>query len=156
MAPIAATVAVHVDLRYRGQEHAVTVAAPDLADAARVAEDFAALHRRLYGFILDDGEVELVGVRVTALGPAPPRSLPAPPAVGSGRPSPGGVRRTYFERGGWQMAQVYAEGALAPGHECTGPALVDGATSTVSVPPGWHLRVGRMAELHLLAGEGGT
>ncbi len=151
----AVTASLQADLRYRGQEHAVTVAALDLADAEGVAGAFARAHARLYGFALEDAELELVAVRVAALGPAPARALPTPPPAASAAPAAAGRRRTYFGRGGWQEVPVYAQAALAPGHAFEGPALVDGATDTVSVPPLWRLRVGRAGELHITAGEGG-
>jgi N-methylhydantoinase A len=147
VAPEAVRITYQADLRYQGQEHAVTVTVSDLGDADLVAESFAEGHRRLYGFVLAD-PLELVAVRVAALGPAPDRSLPRQQAV-PGRAVASGARETYFEASGWIRVPVYHLAALSAGQSLTGPALVEGDTTTVSVPPGWHLDAGERGELQL-------
>lgn len=141
-------VALQLDLRYRGQEHAVTVAAPDPADGAAVAAAFGAAHARLYGFSLADAALEMVAVRASAVGPAPDRTLPIL-AEQEGEALPTGRRRAYFEALGWSEVALYARAGLLAGATLAGPALIEEDTTTVSLPPQWRLRVGRYGELHL-------
>jgi len=37
---------------------------------------------------------------------------------------------------------VYERATLCPGHEITGPAIIEGDESTVVVPPSWDVQVG--------------
>jgi len=55
-----------LDLRYRGQEHSVTVPVQAGAAADAVRKAFDAAHERAYTFRLDDAEAELVGLRVSS------------------------------------------------------------------------------------------
>ena len=72
-----------VDMRYAGQNYELAVPLHDgPISVAALAEDFAAVHRRLYGFAPDDEPVQLVTFRVEAIGIVPKatltRSIPAP------------------------------------------------------------------------------
>jgi N-methylhydantoinase A/oxoprolinase/acetone carboxylase beta subunit len=64
------------ELRYRGQAHELSV---PVAPRATLAERFHARHRERYGFDDPDGEVEVVSVRVTTVGPGPELALPRVP-----------------------------------------------------------------------------
>jgi N-methylhydantoinase A len=65
-----------------------------------------------------------------------------------------GARETYFEATGWTRVPVYVLEHLAPGHGLSGPALVDGDTTTISVPPGWRLDAGALGECQLTREDG--
>ena len=72
------THALHIDLRYEGQEHAVAVGAID-ADRATVAEivgAFHAAHARTYSYRLDDTPVEFRHLPPDLRGPDPGPCVP--------------------------------------------------------------------------------
>ena len=64
-----------VDMRYAGQNYELSVPLPDGEigphSLAALAEGFAAVHRRLYGFAAEDEPVQLVTFRVEATGLVP-------------------------------------------------------------------------------------
>ena len=113
----AATEVVY-DCRFRGQSFELTVADPDA---------FAAAHEERYGFTEEDGEVEVVTVRVTARVEGPPVEL----AAAGGEP----------ERA--RRATVLGEeteilrGELPPGTRVEGPAVCALPEATLAVPEGW-------------------
>ncbi len=129
------------DLRYAGQFHEVEVEgfAGARVDADAWAALVAAFHDRhdtLYGYRLPGGEVELINVRLTAIG-ATPRPDPAPAPAGSADPAPAlkGRRDAWFG-GGYVQVPVYDGFALTPGNRVPGPAIVEQPTTTIVVTPG--------------------
>jgi len=97
----AASRAVHLDLRYVGQEHTLTIAVPGAdgrvrSSAAELCAIFEDAYGRTFGITIDE-EVELVCVRAVATEPLPrPGRAPATPP----RPPPGRspARRTSPSR----------------------------------------------------------
>ncbi len=76
-----------VDLRYAGQSHELALAVPSgtltSQAIAQLHEQFHAAHTRAYGYDAREDAVELVNVRLTALGVSPRPRLPALPQGGS-------------------------------------------------------------------------
>ena len=120
-------------MRYRGQEHTVSVAWPaGDATLAILLDAFAAAHEKAYTFRLDGVAVEMVAYAVAA-------TLPAfgMPAAERRPASPGEARaRTIWTEAGQERAAVYDRDALAPGCVLHGPALVEEATTTTLVLSG--------------------
>ncbi|MCX7362212.1 MAG: hydantoinase/oxoprolinase family protein [Alphaproteobacteria bacterium] len=118
-------------LRYRGQGGEVTVAWTD--DVAAVEAAFASAHRSLYGFTLD-AAVELVTLRVEAMGrmPPPPRPvLAAGAGVRSARSLP-----VHFASGTVDVP-LFERASFGAGDRFTGPAIVTQLDATTLVQPGW-------------------
>ena len=69
----AAEMIFSADMRYRGQSYEIEVALEPgwLDDGPRIAEAFHATHRRIYDFDDADGQVELVNLRLSAIGAGP-------------------------------------------------------------------------------------
>ena len=108
----------------------------------RLVETFHREHRRLYTYDLPSATVELVNLRVTAIGQLPQRARPT--ASTSGGDAAGarvGQRDVYFTRGGRTATPCYARGKLTAGMAFEGPALVDQEDATTLVAPGCHARV---------------
>jgi N-methylhydantoinase A len=83
--------------------------------------------------------VELVSVRAVGTGRTVRASLATdgPGHVAAGAPAPrAGTRRLRTERGddATTVVDVFDGAGLLPGHSVEGPALVDGADTTVWVP----------------------
>jgi N-methylhydantoinase A len=133
------------EMRYRGQGYEVLVPAGgpgDLGSAAglaALAARFHEAHERLYAHRLDGAAVELVALRLTALGRLVRPAVPTTPA---GEPTPPpeahkGRRRVYFgEAGGWVDCSIYERAALRAGNRLAGPAVVEQMDTTTVLLPG--------------------
>jgi N-methylhydantoinase A len=128
-----------IDLRYVGQEH--TVALPveitplTKDEAFTLRRRFDELHKLTYGYDAPDVEVEIVNLRLTALGHIQPPQL-VRLQEGSSRPpakAACGTRQVYFaERQEFSECPVYRRDALQAGNVLVGPALVE-EPATVTV-----------------------
>ena len=133
------------DLRYLHQGWEITVDVPAGGVTKQVLKDvetkFHELHKRLYTYNLPHQTVELVNLRVTALGSLPrPHSDPvADPSVSV--PDPISRRRIRLSRSqGFTEAPVYARQHLAPGVEISGPAIVEQSDTTTLLASGYFSR----------------
>jgi N-methylhydantoinase A len=137
-------VEVHVDVRYVGQEHTLTVPAPQendgLAAGAELTlrDSFAEAYSRTFGHTMDEA-VEIVTFRVSSSTALPKGAAPRPPAAAAGRPG---------ERPAWSFARaerctfaVVDRATLAPGEELRGPAIVHEPTATTYLDAGFVARV---------------
>jgi N-methylhydantoinase A len=134
------------DLRYEHQSFELTCplgAGPlTAARLEQLVATFHAEHRRLYSYDLPTAPVELVNLRVTALGTLPrgERSLPV---TGGGTRAGAitGHRPVYFRGAGYVSTPCYARGGLAPGMVLDGPAIIEQDDATPLVAPGFRARV---------------
>lgn len=134
------------DLRYEHQSFELTCPGGEgPLTAARVEELIATFHtehRRLYTYDLPGAPVELVTLRVTAVGTLPKRT---PPAVTAGSATLDGAlvetRPVYFRGAGFLPAPCYARSRLAPGLVFDGPAIVVQDDATPLIAPGFRARV---------------
>jgi N-methylhydantoinase A len=136
------------DLRYEHQSFELMV---DLGvDLAQIAERFHAEHRRLYSYDLPNARVELVNLRVTAIGRLPQRAAPATPATGGDAAEAViGERPVYVRSAGFVATPCYARARLAPGMTFEGPAIVEQEDATVFVAPGFRARIDPVANILL-------
>ena len=143
-----------VDARYRGQEYtiAVPVAGGGLGDDAvqRLQADFHRLHERTYGHASPGEGVEVVNLRVSAVGRLPEVQLPGVPDGGKD-PDPAAhvtVGTAIFDaHEGPLQTPIFRRDALRAGNEISGPAIVADRGATTVVPPGARCVVGRHGEL---------
>jgi 5-oxoprolinase (ATP-hydrolysing) len=125
-----------LDLRYRGSETALAIAAPpgqpEHADDWLTA--FAEEHRRRFGYTRPERAVEIVTVRLRAVAPSEsPASLSAGVGTFPGADEGRVLREAsvYFSGLGRLSTPVYRREDLAPGSEVKGPALILEDTGTV-------------------------
>lgn len=130
-APDTARIERAVDCRYVGQSFELAVEVGDSLDPDALAERFHAAHETAYGYRMNDA-VELVNLRVTA---TIERASADVTYTGEDDPRKA-TRRAVFEDGHHETP-VYAREALAPNRELDGPVVLEGAESTVVVPPSW-------------------
>ncbi|MBI2202971.1 MAG: hydantoinase/oxoprolinase family protein [Candidatus Rokubacteria bacterium] len=127
------------DMRYLGQNFELRVMEPAArGDVAALRRAFFAEHERVYGYFTEDEPVQIVNVRLTALGEPEPLALPPLPAAS--RPEPDdariGERSVWFdETGGFAPTPIYRRERLLAGHGIVGPAIVEQMDSTTVVLP---------------------
>ena len=121
----------YVDLRYKGQSFEITV-----PFGSNFVETFHREHERLYGYAHRSRPVELVNVRVRAVGETEKPEIKKA-EIFSERIPEGAlleVRKVYFE-GKWLDTPVYDREKLLPGNRINGTAIVVEYSSTTVIPP---------------------
>ncbi len=130
------------DMRYVGQEHAVTVAFPAQFEPGReivtIKTLFDAAHEKRYGFNGPTESAEIVSLHLSAIHELPKPTVQPIARVATGTlPEPASHRPVYFtEFGQMRSTAVYARDSLRAGHRFEGPALVEEHASTTVVFPG--------------------
>ncbi len=131
--PDAARLQRSLDMRYLGQQWDVTVEIGRPLDRGAARSAFEADHDRLFGHLQPGGIIEIVKLRLTAIGPVTP--MPRPVMTASASPIEPRARRPVWidEEHGWQETRVYAGSDCRPGHEFEGPAIIVEDTTTILV-----------------------
>jgi N-methylhydantoinase A len=130
-----------MDVRYAGQSHEIPVPVATLVpfgtDTIRqVAQDFDALHEKLYAHRRTSEPRHLVTVRLEVRVPRH-LGLPAPRLAPRGQAVVSRTRAVWFaDRDGALEAEIVRRGDLPVGHRLTGPAIVEEDQSNTVVPPG--------------------
>lgn len=130
-----------LDLRYQGEQFSVFVPVGNRVGGwlDRALDDFHEQHERLFGFKVPDEPVEVVNVRLQAIGRLQPL-----------RPQSGGHAATRTDRPPWPVSKrsvafgpfendrlstdVYLRDEIAPSMEIEGPAIVEQSDSTLMLP----------------------
>jgi N-methylhydantoinase A len=144
----------YLDVRYVGQSFDLRVPAPDDIDAAAldtVAARFHERHEARYGHAARGEPLELVTVRVRTRGVVDPPDIDPPTDAGTADDAVRETRTVRFD--GDRETPVYDRGELPTETELEGPAIVEGAESTVVVRPADFLTVERDGTLRLEVGR---
>ena len=126
------------DLRYLGQSSQLTVKLPDAPfDAVALHAGFERLYRETFGYVAEGEAVELVNLRLSAIGTATSRidftrvELDSRAMAGAQ-----GERLVSFARGEAAIAtRLLARAAVAQA-PVAGPAIIESYDTTIVVPPG--------------------
>ncbi len=151
----------YADMRYVGQEHAVTVELPrayfDRQDRDAIKREFDEVHLQRYGTSAPKELAELVSLRVTVIGTVrkpPPVHLEA----GGAEPPRAALRDrkpVYFrEQGGLVATPHYRRAKLLAGNRILGPALIEEYASTVVLAPGDAVGIDSLGNLDIAVGSG--
>lgn len=148
-----------MDLRYLGQHHEVTVAAPTgritATGLAEIAARFHAAHERLFLYSEPESPLESINVRLTGTGVIPKTPLASWPA--GGEDASAAIkerRRAYFgDAGGWINTPVYDGARLQAGDRFAGPAIVEEVTTTIVLFPRDSAQVDRLGNLVIEVGS---
>jgi N-methylhydantoinase A len=128
-----------VDARYRRQSYELGIPVPpdavDRVALAAIAEDFHQRHRQTYGHDNRAEPVQIVSLRVAAVGQIPPLMLRDVPAR-TGADAVKARRKLWF-RAGEVDATIYDRARMWAGLAVAGPAVIESFESTILVPPGW-------------------
>src|SRR5262245_16785298 len=163
----AASVAPHrivikraADMRYVGQEHAVTVDLPLNVFAKQnrqaIKRHFADMHALGYGTSAPDERAEIVSLRTTVTGlmRKPPQAKVARGRRGRREPAKAafaGRRPVYFS-GRFVSTPTWRRAALVAGNRINGPALIEEHASTTLLMPGDALEVDALGNLVIAVG----
>ena len=127
-----------LDLRYEGQSFELSVSVPegdiDAETMETVAERFHDRHRRRYGHAYEDEPIELVTIRLRARGVVATPDLRTGRTDGSLADAVKSTREVVFD-GTAHDTPVYDRAALPTEVAFGGPAIAEGAESTVVVRP---------------------
>jgi N-methylhydantoinase A len=130
------------DLRYVGEGHEVPVELPPGttggAAIAHLWKAFHSVHRKTFGFAYEGTQdVELVNLRVQAIGRAFRPEVSPSPGGGGTRAEPKSHRAVFWRGKGWLDCPIYWRPDLPTGAVVAGPAIVEEYGSTLVVPDGW-------------------
>lgn len=159
-----------VDVRYVGVDAPLTIEVRGLdgerpratsheneeaPDLALIAEAYEEAHRRLYGYVQSGRPLELIAIRVEAIGKSAEVFIPAPterfqPLVATDYQV--GVRANID--GEDCLAEVIDRSKLRPGDRLEGPTIVCEQAGTTIIGIGWKAKVLACGEL-LLTDRGG-
>jgi N-methylhydantoinase A len=139
-----------LDLRYLGQSYELSIDVSGVLRANTLQEgvkNFHKRHREIYGYGAEEEQVELVNVRLRAIGEIPKPQLRN--WVPSRELAPS-ERRVYFEvSDSWLDTPIYDRRSLAAGGALEGPAIIEQYDSTTVVYPGWRADVDEYGILNL-------
>lgn len=152
----AAGIEVHrsAELRYLGQEHAVsvTVTEADLSgtDLTELRERFDSVYSQAFSHSLPTHELEFVNLRLSVFGRIQKPTPKAWPVAGTPDDAVVGHRPVIF--GGETDAvecPIYDRGRLPAGSQVVGPAIIDEWNSTVLIRPGQSVVVDDFGNLRI-------
>lgn len=130
----------YADMRYAGQEHTVKVplaSGPVTPESlTQLIADFHELHEKNYTFKLEEAEMEVVNLHLTAFGSVEKPALKklqlkggtATDALKEKRP-------VYYEQEGWVDTVVYNRAKLEPGMAFSGPAVIEEQAAVTVIYP---------------------
>lgn len=132
----ACTLTGSLEMRYQGQAYELSVPLSDTlaaSDTYALIDRFHEAHERAYGHALHGRAVEVVTLRLVAVGLTEKPTFEAAP-VAHVRPAIPLQQRT-------DGTALYDRAALQPGDTLVGPALIFQLDSTTWLPAGWSARV---------------
>jgi N-methylhydantoinase A len=130
------------DVRYRRQAYELTVpiaeGAITKASLRSLAASFHTKHEQTYGHANRAEPIQLVNLRLTALGRLPGLTLIQRSDATAARQH---SREVWFAETGFIATPVHWRDGLITGTHLAGPAIVEAVDSTTVVPPGWRATV---------------
>lgn len=121
-----------IDMRYAGQEHTVEIQVPfsviDNKNIEEIIRNFHENHERLYSYTLPENGVEIVNIKVKALGKLEkPKMIEKDSVEGNALKE---EREVFYEESGWINTPVYDKDKLRVDEIIDGPAIIEEKTSS--------------------------
>ena len=138
------------DVRYLRQAYELTLPVEEgpvtRALLDRLAIAFHDKHEQTYGHANRQEAVQLVNLRLTAIGRLPDLNLAQRPDPASARTR---QRDVWFAATGFVTADIHWRNALLPGTAIAGPAVIEALDSTTVIPPEWTGRIDERGYIRL-------
>ncbi|MGH9862565.1 MAG: hydantoinase/oxoprolinase family protein [Candidatus Acidiferrales bacterium] len=126
-----------LDLRYRGQAYELTLAYTRNFPAA-----FHRAHETRYGYSDPARSIEIVNIRLRALGVTEKPRLRRTPLAGAPPPAAANFKRAPVFFDGRRVAtDFFVREPLRAGNRIAGPAVIAEYSATTIIPPGWRARL---------------
>ncbi len=153
---------LYADCRYpsQGYELCIQAGQPPISESwlSALVRRFHDVHQATYLSRFDDREVQIVNVRVTAVGRVPhPAPVPARPLMNH-VPVPAAEIQAWFAAGHSAVRSataVYHRATLSPGARIRGPAIIEQPDSTIVIEPGFDAGVDVHGNV-VITGAGGA
>jgi len=137
------------DMRYVRQNFELTVpwveieggVEPDMSSLEVLRERFYELHERTYGHFTETDPIEIVNIRVAAVGRTAPDQKTTAGEESATQPSPIGSRAVWFAAEEPVETPVYERSSLSAGQSVRGPAVVEQLDALTVIHPGDLARV---------------
>ncbi len=141
-----------IDMRYYGQSYEITIDYPNGPINNRMnnaVKAFNKRHNELYGYSDATENVELVNLRIRAIG-----KIKKPKLLDTSnkkiKSTPLDTRAVFFEGSkSWEETPVYKRKSLKTGSILNGPTIIEQYDSTTLLQPGWKCNVDRFGVLKL-------
>ncbi|WP_163971871.1 hydantoinase/oxoprolinase family protein [Oceanobacillus halotolerans] len=142
-----------VDLRYVGQEYTVTVPLNENGlnetSISELESLFHDSHQNIYGHNNPEGAVEVVNLRIVALGKLENKENIQASEKSVGAPEP--IRRKPVIWNNQEIqTPVYSTDDLLFGHTINGPTIIESPTSTIVVPKNYLVKVDSVGNLEVI------
>jgi N-methylhydantoinase A len=128
----------HGDFRYQGQEYVLTIPVTgEPVDIIGVRKAFDEAYDRQYGHSSPEGRVEVVNLRVAAIGRLERPRAPDAAIV----PRQGDRTRKVYFAGQEMNTAIIQRDQIALDQIIDGPAIIEEPTATTLLPPNWQIRL---------------
>jgi N-methylhydantoinase A len=151
-----------MDLRYFGQSYELTIptSKPFTEEALyQTVKNFHKKHMAIYGYAVKSELVELVNVKLIAVGLVEKPKLKEKPLHGE-KPSKDAMitkRKVFFEQNNdYVEASIYRRERLKAGNVINGPAVIEQYDATTVVYPNWMASVDKFGNIALSMKHGGN
>lgn len=140
-----------VDVKYFSQSRFFTVEVPPgkISDLKGITQNFVAAMKTAYGYELPPGyvPVEIVNLRIVAMGIIPKPDLPEIERAGSLADARKPNRKVWFKDTGFVDTDIYERDLLPVGATFEGPAIIEQPDTTTVMPPKTQCRVDNYGNL---------
>jgi N-methylhydantoinase A len=117
-----------LDMRYQGQSYELTI--PFIQE---FINEFHRIHLQSYGYSRESAPIEIVNLRVRAIGKNPSPPIPKFPTNGSNPEAAWIENRVVFFKSGKQEVPYFDGERLLPGNTIAGPAIIIRSDTTILI-----------------------
>ncbi len=140
----------YLDLRYLGQSYEITTPYTDMdrkISGFSFIPEFHKAHRKLYSYHHAQQPIEIVNIRVKAIGSGKKIKLKKQPPGGPNPESAFIKKQDVYHKGRKFRASIFNRSLLRPGNRMNGPSLIADFDSTTFLPSSYYLEVDEFLNL---------
>ncbi|WP_262696185.1 hydantoinase/oxoprolinase family protein [Kordiimonas aquimaris] len=140
-----------IDLRYVGQEYTINVPLADAANLDAAIEKFHDLYQARYGHALHEAAVEIINLRLAAIGRLERAAVSGSTEQASQEPLV--AHRNIIFNGRSHRSPIYKRDFLPKDGVFQSPAVVEEASATTIIPPGYTFKIDDIGNLLIQSEE---